>query len=79
MKTTTTHELPCSVFGHNLESLPSGVEHSDELVCKSCKSKILIDTNGEFESLPIKNKAIKVALRQLFLLESQYSRRQFSV
>lgn len=79
MKTTTTNELPCSVFGHNLESSSSGEKHSKVLVCKSCKSKISIDTNGEFESLPIKNKAIKVALRQLFLLESQYSRRPFSV
>ncbi|WP_157717095.1 hypothetical protein [Formosa sp. Hel1_31_208] len=78
MHITTTSEMTCSVFGHNLKRSAKHKECSEVLICKTCKSEVLIDMKGEFESLPIKNKAIKIALRQLFLLESQYSRKRFS-
>lgn len=79
MKTTTTNELPCSVFGHNLELFTSISKHSDVLICKICQSKVLIDAKDEAERLPIKNEAITIAIRQLFLLKSQHSRRQLSM
>ncbi|WP_299333227.1 hypothetical protein [uncultured Psychroserpens sp.] len=79
MQATITNELPCSVFGHNLERSSSGISNSNELFCKTCNSKVAIDAQGEFQNFPIQNRSIKVALRQLFLLGSQYSRKQLSV
>lgn len=75
MKSTTKNELSCSVFGHNLERLS---KESNELVCKSCNSKIAIDNRGKFETLPLKNENIKTALRQLFLLQNRYSPQKLS-
>ena len=75
MKTTTNTDLSCSVFGHNLERLS---KDSHELTCKTCKSKIAIDNNGKFETLPLKNENIKKALRQLFLLQKRYSHQELS-
>ncbi|MBR9846739.1 MAG: hypothetical protein GYB35_11855 [Algicola sp.] len=75
MKTITTNDLSCSVFGHNLERLS---KDSHELTCKSCKSKITMDDSDIFEALPLKNENIKTALRQLFLLQNRYSRRKLS-
>ena len=75
MKTITTNDLSCSVFGHNLERLS---KDSQELTCKSCKSKVTMDDSDIFEALPLKNENIKTALRQLFLLQNRYSRRKLS-
>lgn len=75
MKTTTTNDLSCSVLGHNLERLSKA---SNELTCKTCKSKITMDNSDVFESLPLKNENIKTALRQLFLLQNRYSRQKLS-
>jgi hypothetical protein len=75
MKTTTTNDLSCSVFGHNLERLS---KDSNELKCKTCNSNIVMDNSDKFETLPLKNENIKTALRQLFLLQNRYSRRKLS-
>ncbi len=75
MKTTTNNNLSCSVFGHNLERLS---KDSHELTCKTCKSKIALDTSVKFESLPFKNESIKTALRQLYLLQNRYSPQKLS-
>ena len=75
MKTTTTNDLSCSVFGHNLERLS---KDSHELICKTCKSKVAMDNSDVFETLPLKNESIKTALRQLFLLQNRYSRQKLS-
>ncbi|WP_040252611.1 hypothetical protein [Psychroserpens mesophilus] len=75
MKTTTTNDLSCSVFGHNLERLS---KDSYELTCKTCQSKITLDNGETFETLPLKNDTIKTALRQLFLLQNRYSRQKLS-
>jgi hypothetical protein len=76
MKTITHSDLSCSVFGHNLERLS---KDSHELICKTCLSKITIDYKGKFETLPLKNKNIKTALRQLFLLQNRYSPQKLSI
>lgn len=76
MKPTANKDLSCSVFGHNLERLS---KDSHELICKTCLSKIPIDYKGKFETLPVKNKNIKTALRQLFLLQNRYSPQKLSV
>ncbi|WP_323787597.1 hypothetical protein [Psychroserpens sp.] len=75
MKTTTNNDLSCSIFGHNLERLS---KDSHELSCKTCKSKITLDNNDNFETLPFKNENIKTTLRQLFLLQNRYSSQKLS-
>ncbi|MEH6536679.1 MAG: hypothetical protein V7719_09815 [Psychroserpens sp.] len=79
MQTNTTNELSCSVFGHNLERSSMTIPSNDELTCKTCNSKISVSDSGEFEVIPFKNRDINTALRQLFLLNNQCSRKQFSV
>ena len=78
MQTTTTQELTCAVFGHNLERYSSNDLNSHELICKTCQSKVLVDNNGEFDELPYKNRSINDAFKRLFLLKSQYSRQHIS-
>ncbi|WCO01838.1 hypothetical protein [Psychroserpens ponticola] len=75
MKTTTTNDLSCSVFGHNLERIS---KDSHELTCKTCKSKIVIEDSDTFDALPFKNQNIKTALRQLYLLQNRYSPQKLS-
>lgn len=79
MQTTTTNELQCSVFGHNLERTSMTSQSNHQLTCKTCNTKVSVNDTGEFNTLPFKNKDINTALRQLFILKSQYSREQFSV
>ena len=78
MQTTTTNDLSCSVFGHNLERSSDAPAYHNELTCKTCDAKVSIDTRGDFNTLPYKNRNINTALRQLFLLKSQYVRRHLS-
>lgn len=72
---TTTNDLSCTVFGHNLERLS---KNSHELTCKTCKSKIAMDHYDVLDAIPLKNENIKTTLRQLFLLQNRYSRRKLS-
>ncbi|TXD83740.1 hypothetical protein ESY86_08275 [Subsaximicrobium wynnwilliamsii] len=79
---TTTHELSCSIFGHNLEPVYTTSEkshHCRKFICTSCKTKVNMDANGEVQELPYKNEKISNALRQLFLLKRKSSERQFSI
>lgn len=76
MHTTTTNELSCSVFGHNLERSSMASVNSHELICKTCHSNVSVSDDGEFNILPFKNREINTALRQLFILKSQYLHRQ---
>jgi len=78
MKTNTTNELSCSVFGHNLERSSMATASKNELICKTCHSKVLANEDGEFDIMPFKNKDVHRALKQLFILKSQHSRVQFS-
>ncbi|MGB3606077.1 MAG: hypothetical protein WA775_05385 [Psychroserpens sp.] len=78
MKTNPTNQLPCSVFGHNLERSPIVLKDSQVLTCKTCHTKVRIDDSGELNVIPFKNREIDTALRQLFLLRKRSSRRQFS-
>ncbi|WP_298901331.1 hypothetical protein [uncultured Psychroserpens sp.] len=78
MQTTTTNDLSCSVFGHNLERSTEPSAYRNELTCKTCHSKVAVNDQGEFRTLPYKNRDINTALRQLFLLKNQYFRRKIS-
>lgn len=78
MQTTTTNELSCSVFGHNLERSSMASDNSHDLTCKTCQSKVSVSDDGEFNMSPFKNREIDTALRQLFILKSQYLHRQAS-
>ena len=75
MKTNTTNQLSCSIFGHNLER---SSKDSNEATCKTCKSKITLDDSEKFETLPFKNENIKTALRQLYLLQNRYTPQKLS-
>ncbi|MCB0382472.1 MAG: hypothetical protein KDD05_04020 [Psychroserpens sp.] len=75
MKTNTINDFSCAVFGHNLERLS---KDSQELTCKTCKTKITMDNSDVFEALPLKNENIKTALRELFLIQNRYSRQKIS-
>jgi hypothetical protein len=76
MKATTNNQLSCSVFGHNLERLS---KDSYELTCKTCKSKIALDNSDKIETVPFKNQNIKMALRQLYLLQNRYATQRLTV
>lgn len=79
MQTSTTNELSCSVFGHNLERSSLTSKETHELICKTCKSKVSVNDPDEYNMLPIKNRKISTALRQLFLLNTQYSHKSISI
>ncbi len=79
MQTNRTNELSCSVFGHNLERSSVASHTNRQLVCKTCNSNVSVTEDGDFNMLPFKNRDIKTALRQLFILKNQNSNRQFSV
>ncbi len=79
MQTSTTNELSCSVFGHNLERSSLAPKETHELICKTCKSKVFVNATDEYNILPIKNRKISTALRQLFLLNTQYSHQRISI
>jgi len=82
MKTASTHELSCSVFGHNLEPVPNHFNRSEsakKFICSSCLAKVTMDVHGEFQVVPYKNDKITTALRQLFLLNRKSSEGQFSL
>lgn len=74
MKTPTNNGMSCSVFGHNLERIPN----SNEMICKSCQTKMAIDHQDKIEAFPFKNSEIKATLQQLYLLQNRFSRRQLS-
>jgi hypothetical protein len=79
MKITTTSRLLCSVFGHNLKYTSKEAKKAHVLSCATCQSQ---QEDGDFENLdmyPFKNKEIRTALQELFILQSQYSRRHISV
>ena len=79
MRSNSTNELSCSVFGHNLERMSATTQNNSEFTCKTCHSKILVGEHGEFDVFPFQNQDIKTALRQLFILKNQYAQRELSV
>jgi len=75
MKTPTNNDLSCSIFGHNLERIS---KDSNEMICKTCQSKMTMDHQDKIESFPFKNSEIRETLQQLYLLQNRFSRRQLS-
>ena len=79
MKIDTTKALLCSVFGHNLKYTSKEAKKAHVLSCATCQSQ---QDDNDFETLelyPFKNRDIRTALQELFILQSQYSRRHISV
>ncbi|MFD2915200.1 hypothetical protein [Psychroserpens luteus] len=76
---TTTSKLLCSVFGHNLKYTSKKAKKAHVLSCATCQSK---QDDSDLDSLhmyPFENKEIRTALQELFILQSQYSRKHISV
>ncbi|MFT5242233.1 MAG: hypothetical protein ACJA1H_000380 [Glaciecola sp.] len=79
MKTITTNRLLCSVFGHNLRYSSKKTQKAHVLSCATCQSQQDDNDFENFDMYPFKNKDIRTALQELFILKSQYSRRHISV
>jgi len=78
MKSNSTNELTCSVFGHNLYRSKSKTHSYTELICSTCKAKVVTDKLGNFNEELYTNKEIQFILRELFLLKTKMSRVLFS-
>ncbi len=79
MKINTNNRLLCSVFGHNLRYTSKKAQKAHVLSCATCQSQ---QDDNDFENVDMysfKNKDIRIALQELFILQSQYSRRHISV
>jgi len=79
---TKRNQLPCAVFGHNLEPFSNHfqqAETSNVFICSSCGAKMVTSASGDFQELPYKNNKIASALRQLFLLNRKSPQREFSL
>ncbi|MFT4781030.1 MAG: hypothetical protein ACJAZK_001048 [Psychroserpens sp.] len=79
MQRTTTNRLLCSVFGHNLRYTSRKTKKAHVLACVTCQSKQDDCDLDNLNMYPFKNKEIRTALQELFILQSQYSRRHISV
>nr|WP_321221466.1 hypothetical protein [uncultured Psychroserpens sp.] len=79
MHTTTKERLLCSVFGHNLKYTSKKKKKAHVLSCATCQSQQIDDDFENLDMYPFKNKDIRTALQELFILQSQYSRRHISV
>ncbi|WP_047548789.1 hypothetical protein [Psychroserpens sp. Hel_I_66] len=79
MKTTINDKLLCSVFGHNLKYTSKKAKKAHVLSCATCQSKQYDSDLENLNMYPFENKEIRTALQELFILQSQYSRRHISV
>jgi hypothetical protein len=78
MKTLTNNKLLCSIFGHNLKYTSKKSRNAHVISCANCQSQ---QDDRDLDSLamyPFENKEIRTALQELFILQSQYSRRHIS-
>ena len=79
MKVNTNDKLLCSVFGHNLKYSSKKAKKAHVLSCATCQSQQDDKDLENVDMYPFKNKEIRNALQELFILQSQYSRRHISV
>lgn len=79
MKANSNDKLLCSVFGHNLKYASKKAKNAHVLSCATCQSKQVDNDLESVDMYPFKNKEIRTALQELFILQSQYSRRHISV
>jgi hypothetical protein len=77
--TTTTPSLLCSVFGHNLKYSSRRAKKVHILSCATCQSQQVDSDLEDLDMYPFKNKEIRTALQELFILQSQYLRKHISV
>ena len=78
MKPTSNKALPCAVFGHNYVKTKTNYDQTTELTCSHCGTTVTTDKHGNFDELSISNKHIQSTLRQLFHLNRQISKPNFS-
>lgn len=77
--TTTTNLLLCSIFGHNLKYTSIRAKKVHVLSCATCQAQQVDSDLENVDMYPFKNIEIRTALQELFILQSQYSRKHISV
>jgi hypothetical protein len=77
--TIKTNRLTYSVFGHNLKYKIRKAKKSQVLACATCQSQQVGSDLENLDMYPFKNQEIRTAVNELFILQSQYYRKRFSM